>query len=136
MFEIYSCVEFFFFSSRRRHTRCALVTEFRRVLFRSSVDFEHALPRLMHRRDSRNRVQVARLIHSSTSVPSLQERTEPASPAQCLPPAALRSSETGGLLQPSISGLVHRAGYLCCAWVPRASFSFDLRLPPLHVGPL
>src|SRR3546814_9551611 len=25
----------FFFSSRRRHTRCALVTEFRRVLFRS-----------------------------------------------------------------------------------------------------
>src|SRR3546814_5461448 len=27
---------FFFFSSRRRHTRCALVTEFRRVLFRSS----------------------------------------------------------------------------------------------------
>src|SRR3546814_6836670 len=26
---------FFFFSSRRRHTRCALVTEFRRVLFRS-----------------------------------------------------------------------------------------------------
>src|SRR3546814_15695240 len=25
---------FFFFSSRRRHTRCALVTEFRRVLFR------------------------------------------------------------------------------------------------------
>src|SRR3546814_12599830 len=27
----------FFFSSRRRHTRCALVTEFRRVLFRSHV---------------------------------------------------------------------------------------------------
>src|SRR3546814_2282747 len=26
---------FFFFSSRRRHTRCALVLEFRRVLFRS-----------------------------------------------------------------------------------------------------
>src|SRR3546814_17232281 len=26
---------YFFFSSRRRHTRCALVTEFRRVLFRS-----------------------------------------------------------------------------------------------------
>src|SRR3546814_10257690 len=26
---------FFFFSSRRRHTICALVTEFRRVLFRS-----------------------------------------------------------------------------------------------------
>src|SRR3546814_13817751 len=26
---------FFFCSSRRRHTRCALVTEFRRVLFRS-----------------------------------------------------------------------------------------------------
>src|SRR3546814_3500964 len=25
-----------FFSSRRRHTRCALVTEFRRVLFRSA----------------------------------------------------------------------------------------------------
>src|SRR3546814_1306917 len=28
-------VLFFFFSSGRRHTRCALVTEFRRVLFRS-----------------------------------------------------------------------------------------------------
>src|SRR3546814_10731507 len=27
----------FFFSSRRRHTRCALVTGFRRVLFRSLV---------------------------------------------------------------------------------------------------
>src|SRR3546814_13014740 len=27
----------FFFSSRRRHTRCALVLEFRRVLFRSRV---------------------------------------------------------------------------------------------------
>src|SRR3546814_7951543 len=29
------CACLFFFSSRRRHTRCALVTEFRRVLFRS-----------------------------------------------------------------------------------------------------
>src|SRR3546814_6021316 len=28
---------FLFFSSRRRHTRCALVTGFRRVLFRSVV---------------------------------------------------------------------------------------------------
>src|SRR3546814_8772978 len=28
----------FFFSSRRRHTRCALVMEFRRVLFRSDFD--------------------------------------------------------------------------------------------------
>src|SRR3546814_5384135 len=28
----------FFFSSRRRHTSCALVTEFRRVLFRSAPD--------------------------------------------------------------------------------------------------
>src|SRR3546814_3737853 len=28
---------FFFFSSRRRHTRCALVTGFRRVLFRSHI---------------------------------------------------------------------------------------------------
>src|SRR3546814_9836004 len=27
----------FFFSSRRRHTRCALVTGFRRVLFRSLI---------------------------------------------------------------------------------------------------
>src|SRR3546814_14507939 len=27
----------FFFSSRRRHTRCALVLEFRRVLFRAPV---------------------------------------------------------------------------------------------------
>src|SRR3546814_16844010 len=61
---------------------------------RPSVDFEHALPRLMHRRDSRNRVQVARLIHSSTSVPSLQERTEPDSPGARLPPAALRSDRT------------------------------------------
>src|SRR3546814_995521 len=31
------CCVVFFFSSRRRHTRCALVTEFRRVLFRSMV---------------------------------------------------------------------------------------------------
>src|SRR3546814_13376293 len=30
------CVCFFLFSSRRRHTRCALVLEFRRVLFRSA----------------------------------------------------------------------------------------------------
>src|SRR3546814_5861474 len=29
---------FFFFSSRRRHTRCALVTGVQRVLFRSAVD--------------------------------------------------------------------------------------------------
>src|SRR3546814_9961033 len=29
------CGGVFFFSSRRRHTRCALVTGFRRVLFRS-----------------------------------------------------------------------------------------------------
>src|SRR3546814_2867506 len=28
--------EYVLYSSRRRHTRCALVTEFRRVLFRSS----------------------------------------------------------------------------------------------------
>src|SRR3546814_7740228 len=33
---------YFFFSSRRRHTRFALVTEFRRVLFRSmSLDAEY-----------------------------------------------------------------------------------------------
>src|SRR3546814_15786652 len=39
-------VVFFFFSSRRRHTRCALVTGFRRVLFRSlSVSCERRLPR-------------------------------------------------------------------------------------------
>src|SRR3546814_10425334 len=31
----------FFLSSRRRHTRCALVTEFRRVLFRSLVQLAH-----------------------------------------------------------------------------------------------
>src|SRR3546814_6478140 len=30
------CCSYFFFSSRRRHTRCALVMEFRRVLFRSA----------------------------------------------------------------------------------------------------
>src|SRR3546814_7188113 len=30
------CFCVFFFSSRRRHTRCALVMEFRRVLFRSA----------------------------------------------------------------------------------------------------
>src|SRR3546814_2815855 len=34
-----SLVFFFFFSSGRRDTRCALVTEFRRVLFRSSQIF-------------------------------------------------------------------------------------------------
>src|SRR3546814_4970907 len=39
---VWSCVRacaycFFFFSSRRRHTRCALVTGFRRVLFRSLI---------------------------------------------------------------------------------------------------
>src|SRR3546814_7546391 len=33
----------FFFSSRRRHTRCALVTGFRRVLFRS-LRGVHGLP--------------------------------------------------------------------------------------------
>src|SRR5881409_3250759 len=32
-----SCL-FFFFSSRRRHTRCETVTGFRRVLFRSRLD--------------------------------------------------------------------------------------------------
>src|SRR3546814_21033819 len=31
----------FFFASRRRHTRCALVTEFRRVLFRSLAAGHH-----------------------------------------------------------------------------------------------
>src|SRR3546814_18795205 len=30
----------FFFSSRRRHTRCALVTGVRRVLFRSNIELE------------------------------------------------------------------------------------------------
>src|SRR3546814_7012436 len=34
---------FFFFSSRRRHTRCALVLEFRRVLFRSLMAAMQAL---------------------------------------------------------------------------------------------
>src|SRR3546814_16823861 len=33
----YVCYVFFFFSSRRRHTRCALVTGVQRVLFRSIV---------------------------------------------------------------------------------------------------
>src|SRR3546814_6680888 len=38
MFRVQLIVMFFcFFSSRRRHTRCALVTEFRRVLFRSGA---------------------------------------------------------------------------------------------------
>src|SRR3546814_4952987 len=32
---VFYIVVCFFFSSRRRHTRCALVLEFRRVLFRS-----------------------------------------------------------------------------------------------------
>src|SRR3546814_10725153 len=32
---LFSLVLFFFFSSRRRHTRCALVTGVQRVLFRS-----------------------------------------------------------------------------------------------------
>src|SRR3546814_8753180 len=34
-----------FFSSRRRHTRCALVTEFRRVLFRSLAIAERRMGR-------------------------------------------------------------------------------------------
>src|SRR3546814_4456577 len=33
--DVLFCGCFFFFSSRRRHTSCALVLEFRRVLFRS-----------------------------------------------------------------------------------------------------
>src|SRR3546814_5956047 len=33
---------FFFFASRRRHTRCALVTGVRRVLFRSRFGWEDA----------------------------------------------------------------------------------------------
>src|SRR3546814_4704249 len=37
---------FFFFSSRRRHTRCALVTGFRRVLFRSRAWEEYAAGQL------------------------------------------------------------------------------------------
>src|SRR3546814_4670808 len=37
LFVLFVFFLFFFFSSRRRHTRCALVTEFRRVLFRSLV---------------------------------------------------------------------------------------------------
>src|SRR3546814_5247564 len=41
----------FFFSSRRRHTRCALVTGFRRVLFRSDIGHRSAagLDHLGHR---------------------------------------------------------------------------------------
>src|SRR3546814_10236807 len=40
---MFGVLGFFFFSSRRRHTRCALVTGFRRVLFRSdfpAITFE------------------------------------------------------------------------------------------------
>src|SRR3546814_991355 len=38
------CFSLFFLSSRRRHTRCALVTGFRRVLFRSARKFVERHP--------------------------------------------------------------------------------------------
>src|SRR3546814_2550906 len=42
VFIILGCMCFVFFSSRRRHTRCALVTGFRRVLFRSGFNIAMA----------------------------------------------------------------------------------------------
>src|SRR3546814_2027304 len=41
---IISMLLFFFVSSRRRHTRCALVTGFRRVLFRSQANLVKITP--------------------------------------------------------------------------------------------
>src|SRR3546814_2687384 len=40
MYILYAWLFDLFFSSRRRHTRCALVTEFRRVLFRSHAKID------------------------------------------------------------------------------------------------
>src|SRR3546814_6361716 len=42
MESVYYVYVLFFFSSRRRHTICALVMEFRRVLFRSRIVFSLA----------------------------------------------------------------------------------------------
>src|SRR3546814_6050289 len=58
----------FFFSSRRRHTRCALVMEFRRVLFRSpplvvigpKVTCVVAVANVSSTSDSRTAVRVVR----------------------------------------------------------------------------
>src|SRR3546814_18559131 len=63
---IYCSYVFFFFSSRRQHTRCALVLEFRRVLFRSHLwhqrlaEGERDLGRSAHGRsgDGRRRHQL------------------------------------------------------------------------------
>src|SRR3546814_8956867 len=41
----YMIFVFFFFSSRRRHTRCALVTGVQRVLFRSYLRYSSGQPR-------------------------------------------------------------------------------------------
>src|SRR3546814_3310152 len=40
---LHLCMRLFFFSSRRRHTRCALVTGVQRVLFRSSLVADYGL---------------------------------------------------------------------------------------------
>src|SRR3546814_16495412 len=45
----------FFFSSRRRHTRCALVMEFRRVLFRSPTTVTGRRPRSLRAFNDRRR---------------------------------------------------------------------------------
>src|SRR3546814_2887879 len=38
---------FFFFSSRRRHTRCALVTGVQRVLFRSEIEKQFSVSTIL-----------------------------------------------------------------------------------------
>src|SRR3546814_12381764 len=53
------CSVLFFFSSRRRHTRCALVMEFRRVLFRSFPFVPRA-----DRSEAAGEVALASLLHS------------------------------------------------------------------------
>src|SRR3546814_4870301 len=55
----------FFFSSRRRHTRCALVTGFRRVLFRSN---EARCKSLLEHRTEAAQAQWDRLIQPDISL--------------------------------------------------------------------
>src|SRR3546814_20484552 len=54
----------FFFSSRRRHTRCALVTGFRRVLFRSRKMNERGEPIPGLRKINRKEAEIVRQVFS------------------------------------------------------------------------
>src|SRR6059058_551422 len=55
---------FFFFSSRRRHTRCRYVTEFRRVLFRSTTT---RTPRDDRQEEERPQQRIERLPCAATT---------------------------------------------------------------------